>query len=107
VVARAGINGVTFHDLRGTAVTRLALAGCTVPEIASITGHSLKEVNGILDSHYLSRDAGLAEQAIRKREAHEAGEIFPTALPTDNSRSELSDRPVNDIRGIVGSGGGI
>ena len=26
---RAGVVGVTFHDLRGTAVTRLALAGCT------------------------------------------------------------------------------
>ncbi|MCJ2028727.1 tyrosine-type recombinase/integrase [Methylobacterium sp. J-043] len=29
-----------FHDLRGTAVTMLAEAGCTVPEIATITGHS-------------------------------------------------------------------
>jgi hypothetical protein len=29
----AGIDGVSFGDLRGTAVTRLALAGCTVPEI--------------------------------------------------------------------------
>ena len=37
-----------FHDLRGTAVTRLALAGCTVPQIAAITGHSLKDVEQIL-----------------------------------------------------------
>ena len=36
---KAGIVGVTFHDLRGTAVTRLALAGCTEAEIATITGH--------------------------------------------------------------------
>jgi integrase len=27
--SKAGIEGVTFHDLRGTAVTRLALAGAT------------------------------------------------------------------------------
>jgi len=33
-----------FHDLRGTAVTRLALSNCSVPEIASITGHSMKTV---------------------------------------------------------------
>ena len=26
-----------FHDLRGTAVTRFALAGCTVPQIEAIT----------------------------------------------------------------------
>ena len=30
---RLGIVGVTFNDLRGTAVTCLALAGCTEPEI--------------------------------------------------------------------------
>ena len=34
--ATAGV--VTFHDLRGTAVTRLALVGCTEAEIATITG---------------------------------------------------------------------
>lgn len=64
----AGVVGVTFHDLRGTAVTRLALAGCTEPEIATITGHSLRSVRAILDTHYLSRDPALAESAIRKLE---------------------------------------
>lgn len=68
----AGISDITFHDLRGSAVTRLALAGCTVPEIAAITGHSLKDVEAILEAHYLGRDIGLAESAIRKREAHQA-----------------------------------
>jgi integrase len=51
----AGVEGVTFHDLRGTAVTRLALAGATPPEIGTVTGHSLRDVHQILDSHYLSR----------------------------------------------------
>jgi integrase len=67
----AGIVGVTFHDLRGTAVTRLALAGCTEAEIATITGHTLRSVRAILDTHYLSRDPGLAENAIRKLERSE------------------------------------
>jgi integrase len=65
---KAGIENLTFHDLRGSAVTRLAIAGCSVPEIASITGHSLKDVEDILDKHYLSRDQQLAENAIRKME---------------------------------------
>jgi hypothetical protein len=39
-----------------------------VPEIASITGHSLKDVEDILDKHYLSRDQALAENAIEKLE---------------------------------------
>jgi len=65
---KAGIVGVTFNDLRGTAVTRLALSGCTEAEIATITGHSLRDVRSILDAHYLHRDPALAESAIRKLE---------------------------------------
>jgi integrase len=64
----AGVVGVTFHDLRGTAVTRLALAGCSPIEIATLTGHSLRDVGAILDAHYLNRDPALAESAIRKLE---------------------------------------
>jgi integrase len=67
-VTRAGIVGVTFHDLRGTAVTRLAKVDCSVPEIATITGHSLRDVHSILDANYLHRDAALGESAIRKLE---------------------------------------
>ena len=58
-----------FHDLRGTAVTRLALAGCTVPQIAAITGHSLRDVEEILDAHYLGGAVELAEAAITKLNA--------------------------------------
>jgi integrase len=66
--AKAGITGVTFNDLRGTAVTRLALVGCTEAEIVAITGHSLKDVRSILDAHYLHRDPELARTAIHKLE---------------------------------------
>lgn len=66
--AACGITGLTFHDLRGTAVTRLALASCTEAEIAAITGLSLRDVTAILDAHYLHRDPALAENAIRKLE---------------------------------------
>ncbi|TIL25599.1 MAG: integrase [Mesorhizobium sp.] len=66
--AAAGVVGVTFNDIRGTAVTRLAIVGATVPEIATITGHSLRDVNAILDSNYLNRDPALGESAIRKLE---------------------------------------
>jgi hypothetical protein len=60
---------VTFNDLRGTAVTRLAIASCTEAEIAAITGHTLRDVRSILDTHYLHRDPALAEAAIRKLES--------------------------------------
>ena len=45
----------------GTAVVRLAIAGATVPQIAAVTGHSLKDVEAILDTHYLGRDIQLAK----------------------------------------------
>jgi integrase len=63
--AEAGVVGVTFHDLRGTAVTRLALVSCTEAEIATITGLSLHQVRSILDANYLHRDPALAESAFR------------------------------------------
>ena len=65
---RAGITGVTFNDLRGSAVTRLALVGATEAEIATITGHSLRDVRSILDANYLHRDPALGENAIKKLE---------------------------------------
>ncbi len=67
-VKKAKIDGLTFHDLRGTAVTRLALAGCNNSQIASITGHSLRDVDAILDAHYLGGRNELAAQAIAKLE---------------------------------------
>jgi integrase len=64
--ANLGDFDLHFHDLRGTAVTRLAIAGCTVPQIAAITGHSLKDVEVILEANYLGGQAELADQAIVK-----------------------------------------
>jgi integrase len=68
VCKAAGVSGVTFHDLRGTAITRLALVSATDAEIATITGHSLRSVRAIIDRHYLARDPALGETAIRKLE---------------------------------------
>ncbi len=76
-LAKAKITGLTFHDLRGTAVTRLAVAGCEVPEIATITGHSLTDVGAILDAHYLSRNTQLAESAIKKLERYDRETKIP------------------------------
>ena len=69
---KAGLaSDLHFHDLRGSAVVRLALAEATVPQIATFTGHSLKDVEAILDKHYLGRDVALAEDAVRKLERKE------------------------------------
>jgi hypothetical protein len=46
----SGIVGMTFNDLRGTAVTRLALASCTEPETATANRPSTR--SGSLSSGY-------------------------------------------------------
>ncbi|ESZ32726.1 hypothetical protein [Mesorhizobium sp. L2C066B000] len=60
-------------DLRDTAVTWLALAGCTIPEICAITGHSLSSATRVL-KHYLAVHPEMADAAIKKMVSwYEAG----------------------------------
>ena len=49
-------------------MVRLALGDATVPQIATFTGHSLRDVEAILDAHNLGRDVKLAEIAVMKLE---------------------------------------
>src|SRR5580700_480061 len=72
----AGIVDLHFHDMRGTTVTMLAEAGCTLPEIVSITGHTLRRAQDILDK-YLARTSKLAESAIAK---------FENVIATDSAK---------------------
>jgi integrase len=72
VTTLAGLRGLTFHDLRGTAVVTLARAGCNEVEIYSITGHKPSDVQAILTAHYLPRDAEVAGNAIAKLNRYKA-----------------------------------
>ena len=49
---KTSLKDLRFHDQRGTAVTRRSFSNCSVPEIASITGHSMITLQEILDAHY-------------------------------------------------------
>jgi hypothetical protein len=53
------------QDLRDTAVTWMALAGATIPEIISVTGHTAQSANTIL-KHYLAQHPEMADAAIGK-----------------------------------------
>ena len=65
IAPMASLEGFRDQDLRDTAVTWLALAGATLPEIASVTGHSLQSIHDVL-KHYLARHPEMAEHAIAK-----------------------------------------
>jgi len=65
----AGIRSdLQFRDLRRTCVVRLAEAGCEIPEICAITGHSLSSADSILET-YLPRTAKMASRGIEKLES--------------------------------------
>lgn len=61
-----GRRRLVLRALRHSCVVQLARSACTVPEIASITGHSILSVERIL-SHYLPRDNEVAWNAQVKR----------------------------------------
>lgn len=84
--------------LRHSCVVQLARAECTVPEIASITGHSPFSVEQILQK-YLPRDNQVAWNAQRKR-----GLIGPKEeRESDGPVRRQSDGPASDVADTVKS----
>lgn len=65
ITVAAGLDGLHFHDLRGTTCTMLADAGCTPSEIASVLGWTLKTVNEMLD-RYQAMTATQSNSAVAK-----------------------------------------
>jgi integrase len=62
------IEGVTFHDLRGTFITERRREGSTTEQIASITGHSIAEVGRVLEKLYLATDQQTSDAVILRME---------------------------------------
>ena len=79
-VGDTGVKGLTFHDLRGTAVSRLATAGATEMEIAAITGHAVSDVRSIAGQILFQPRSGNGRQ--RRAEAPE-------------KRTKSANRPAN------------
>ena len=52
--ARAGIEGLTFHDLCGTFVTLAYRVGSSIKEIAEVSGHSKRDAESTIKRHYLA-----------------------------------------------------
>lgn len=68
ICRQAGIVGKQARDLRRSAIVRLHEAGCEPLEISHISGHSLADVNSVLDRTYTVRTAPTAQRAMKKWE---------------------------------------
>ncbi len=69
--AAAGIEGVTFHDLRGTFENRLWEAGCTEAEAYTVTGRAIQSAQSA--NAYFARQNALSTAAMTKLEAKFGG----------------------------------
>lgn len=78
-----------LRTLRHSAVLHFARSGCTIPMIASVTGHSLNTVHQILE-HYLPRDPILAAQAQAMR-ARSAGVFGAEPMIEGAARTFIGD----------------
>jgi integrase len=68
IAKAAGIpDDLQYRDLRRTAVVRLAEAGCSVPEAAAISGHTIEATTKIMEV-YMPRTSTMAGHAITKLE---------------------------------------
>ena len=73
---REPFTALWFSRLRHTAVLRLAEAGCSTLEIATVTGHSPATVDKIM-KHYWLPSRGQAAAAFKKRLEHERSNNKP------------------------------
>lgn len=64
---RAGIEGVTFHDLRGTAVCLAARDGADAYAMASRFGWTQAQALKMMDKHYLTPDQQRADEIVHLR----------------------------------------
>ena len=78
-----------FNDLRGTAVTLLAEAKATIPQICAITGHTLQSATRILE-RYLSMTEALSSAAIH---------LFENAPETAFANRLQTGSPVANVGG--------
>ncbi len=73
-----------FNDIRGTAITLLAESGATIPQIVSITGHTMHSATRILE-RYLSMTKALSKAAMTAFENASA-----TTFANQTSTSQLT-----------------
>ena len=94
---KAGIAELHFHDLRGTAITKLAEAGCSIPQIVAISGHSLSSTQIL--SKYVSQTDVQARRAIEMLEAHTSLPAFEKlGAPVITITHEEEDESAQSIK---------
>ena len=77
--------------LRHTVIVEFARAGCTIPLIGSVTGHSMNHIHKTLE-YYMSRDQRLVAQALAKRKKMRIGDVDGEMLIEGARRLWIGDQ---------------
>lgn len=84
-----------IRQLRHTVILELALSGCNIPEIATITTHDMSTVHRTLEA-YLRPDSELARNAMEKRERRRLENVMGLTgelIVEGTRRIFIGDRP--------------
>lgn len=91
VTLKAGLDGLHFHDLRGTACTQLLEAGFTASEVASLMGWSEQHTQAMIEA-YSAPSAQLSFAAITKLKNETRPILQNVSDALQNGGSNLSKR---------------
>ncbi len=103
VADEAGIDGLRFHDMRGTFSSAAGDAGASEPEISAVTGHALPG-RSALSSAYLKRSLVMATSCVRLVEEHKAGTIWHSALK-DNPGPDAKKKSKPGLQTVANQAG--
>jgi|AP95_1055475.scaffolds.fasta_scaffold393840_1 integrase len=78
---KAGLDGLHFHDLRGTAITRLRAAGYSVAQVCAVTGHAEKDAEAILRKYTATSEISLDILAKPERISNKSDNGTDNGLP--------------------------
>ena len=100
--ATAGLEGLRFHDLRGTAATSYILAGLPLDDVATILGWELKRVKEIARRYVTGEAIGLGMIARLQETANKRPTVKPSVKPTSLRRGQKGSNAVRAVAGELG-----
>ena len=100
--AGAGLEGLRFHDLRGTAATSYILAGLPLDDVATILGWELKRVQEIARRYVTGEAIGLGMIARLQETRNRRPTVKPSVKPTPRGRVRRRENPRKSVAGELG-----
>ncbi len=100
--ATAGLDGLRFHDLRGTAATSYILAGLPLDDVATILGWELKRVKEIARRYVTGEAIGLGMIARLQETQNRRPTVKPGVKPATLRRGQKRSNAVRAVAGELG-----